>query len=168
MLEAAVILQLGLGQYVEAAVVVALLLFNAALGVIQEVRAGAALAALKKRLAPTAFVRRDGEWVRLAASELMPGDAIRLPLGALVPAAAAIASGSVMVDQSTLAGESVPVDANPGSLVYAGSLVHIDARVRCCACAIRSGTARGARWPGPAPARHAARRFRDGPTLHLS
>ena len=90
---------------------------------VQEGRASAALAALKKRLAPTALVRRDGEWVRLPASELVPGDAIRLPLGALVPADATIVSGSVMVDQSMLTGESVPVDANPGSQVYAGSLV---------------------------------------------
>jgi H+-transporting ATPase len=123
MLEAAIVLQLGLGQYVEAAVVGTLLLFNATLGFIQEGRAGAALAALKTRLAPTALVRRDGEWVRLPAAELVPGDAIRLPLGALVPADAAIVSGSVMVDQSMLTGESVPVDANPGSQVYAGSLV---------------------------------------------
>ena len=123
MLEAALLLQLGLGAYVEAAVIGALLLFNATLGFIQEGRAGAALSALKKRLAPTALVRRDGEWVRLPASELVPGDAIRLPLGALVPADAAIVSGSVMVDQSMLTGESVPVDANTGNSVYAGSLV---------------------------------------------
>jgi len=123
MLEVAIVLQLGLGQYLEAAVVGGLLLFNATLGFIQEGRASAALAALKKRLAPTALVRRNGEWIRLRASELVPGDAIRLPLGALVPADAAIVSGSVMVDQSTLTGESVPVDANPGSQVYAGSLV---------------------------------------------
>ena len=56
--------------------IAALLLFNAALGFLQEGRAGAALAALKKRLAPTALVRRDGEWVRLPASELVSGDAI--------------------------------------------------------------------------------------------
>jgi H+-transporting ATPase len=123
MLEAAIVLQLGLGQYIEAAVVGALLLFNATLGLIQEGRAGAALAALKKRLAPTALVCRDGEWVRLPAAEIVPGDAIRLPLGALVPADATIASGSVFVDQSMLTGESVPVDANPGSPIYAGSLV---------------------------------------------
>ncbi|MGC2517669.1 MAG: plasma-membrane proton-efflux P-type ATPase [Burkholderiales bacterium] len=123
MLEAAIVLQLGLGEYVEAAVVGALLLFNATLAFVQEGRAGAALAALKKRLAPTALVRRDGEWVRLAASELVPGDAIRLTLGALVPADAAIVSGSVLVDQSMLTGESVPVDAETGSSVYAGSLV---------------------------------------------
>ncbi|HAL39892.1 MAG TPA: plasma-membrane proton-efflux P-type ATPase [Polaromonas sp.] len=123
MLEAAIVLQLGLGQYVEASVVGGLLLFNATLGFIQEGRAGAALAALKKRLAPTALVRRDGEWVRRPASELVPGDAIRLPLGALVPADAALVSGSVMLDQSMLTGESVPVDANTGDTVYAGSLV---------------------------------------------
>jgi H+-transporting ATPase len=123
LLEIAILLQIGLGKHVEAAVIAGLLLFNATLGFIQESRAGAALAALRKRLAPTALVRRDGEWARLLASELVPGDAIRLSLGALVPADAAIVSGSVILDQSMLTGESVPVDAGPGSLAYAGSLV---------------------------------------------
>jgi H+-transporting ATPase len=123
MLEAALVLQIGLGEYVEAAVIGALLLFNATLGFFQEGRAGAALAALKNRLTPTALVRRDGEWARLPASDLVPGDAVRLSLGAMVPADASVVSGSVMVDQSTLTGESVPVDANPGSRVYAGSIV---------------------------------------------
>jgi H+-transporting ATPase len=123
MLEIAIVLQLALGEYIEAVVVGGLLVFNATLGVIQEGRASAALAALKSRLAPTALVRRDGEWLRRPAAELVPGDTIRLPLGALVPAHAAILSGAVMVDQSMLTGESVPVDANPGNQVYAGSLV---------------------------------------------
>jgi H+-transporting ATPase len=123
MLEAAMLLQLSLGVYVEAAVIAALLLFNATLGFVQEGRASAALAALKKRLAPTALVHRDGQWVRLPASELVPGDAISLPLGVVVPADATIASGSVMVDRSMLTGESVPIDAKPDSQVYAGSLV---------------------------------------------
>ncbi|MBI3896148.1 MAG: plasma-membrane proton-efflux P-type ATPase [Acidobacteria bacterium] len=123
MLDAAVVLQLVLGAYVEAAVVGSLLLFNATLGFVQEGRAGATLAALKKRLAPTALVRRDGKWVRLSASELVPGDLIRLPLGVLVPADATIVSGSVVADQAMLTGESVPVDSGPGSQVYAGSLI---------------------------------------------
>lgn len=123
LLEIAILLQFGLGQYVEASVVGGLLLFNATLGFIQENKAGATLEALKKRLAPTALVRRDGEWVRLAASELVPGDVIRLPLGALVPADATIVSGSVMIDQSMLTGESVPIDASAGNTVYAGSLI---------------------------------------------
>ena len=123
MLEIAIFLQLFLSEYVEAAVVGGLLLFNATLGFVQEGRAGATLAALKKRLAPTALVRRDAEWVRFSASELVPGDVIQLALGVLVPADAAIVSGSVLVDQSMLTGESVPVDANPGNQVYASSLV---------------------------------------------
>jgi H+-transporting ATPase len=123
MLEAALLLQLVLGAYFEAAVVSALLLFNAVLAFTQEGRASAALAALKKRLAPTALVRRDGRWVRLAASVLVPGDAIRLALGALVPADAVIVSGAVLLDQSMLTGESISVDADVGSRAYAGSLV---------------------------------------------
>ncbi len=123
MLEAAILLQLGLGEHVEAAIVGALLLFNAVLGFIQEGRAGAALAALKKRLAPTALVRRDRQWIRLPAAELVPGDAIRLPLGAIVPADALVASGSLLVDQSMLTGESVPAEAKAGDRVYAGSIV---------------------------------------------
>ena len=123
LLEIAMVVEIGLGKYVEAAVIAGLLLFNATLGFIQEGRAGAALAALRKRLAPSALVRRNGEWIRVPASEVVPGDAIRLPLGALVPADARLVSGSVMVDQSMLTGESVPVDANPGDQVYAGSLV---------------------------------------------
>jgi H+-transporting ATPase len=123
LLEAAILVQLGLGAYVEAGVVGGLLLFNTTLGFIQEGRAGAALVALKKRLAPTALVHRDGEWVRLPAAELVPGDAIALALGALVPADARVLSGSVLVDQSTLTGESVPADAATGAQIYAGSLV---------------------------------------------
>jgi len=123
LLEAAMVVEIGLGKYVEAAVIAGLLLFNATLSIIQEGRAGAALAALKKRLAPSALARRDGAWVRVPASEVVSGDAIRLPLGALVPADARIVSGSLMVDQSMLTGESIPVDGNPGSRVYAGSLV---------------------------------------------
>ena len=123
MLEATILLQLWLGQYIEAGIISALLLFNATLGFIQEGRADAALVALKKRLAPIALVRRDGEWTRRPASEVVPGDVIRLPLGALVPADATIMSGSMMVDQSQLTGELVPVDAEPGGSVYAGSMV---------------------------------------------
>ncbi len=123
MLEIAIVLQLALGEPIEAAVIAALLVFNATIGVLQEGRANAALAALKNRLAPTALVRRDGEWQKRPAAVLVPGDAIKLPLGALVPADATILSGAVMVDQSMLTGESVPVDANAGAQVYAGSLV---------------------------------------------
>ncbi|HVN31702.1 MAG TPA: HAD-IC family P-type ATPase [Thermoanaerobaculaceae bacterium] len=123
LLEAAIVIQIGLGKYLEAAVIGGLLAFNATLGLLQESRATAALAALKKRLAPTALVRRDGIWTKRAAADLVPGDLIRLTLGAVVPADARIVSGSVMVDQSMLTGESVPIDAEAADQTYAGSLV---------------------------------------------
>ena len=123
LLEIAMLVEIGLGKYVEAAVIAGLLLFNATLGFVQEGRAGAALAALKKRLAPTAIARRDGQWVKIAAAELVPGDAVRFPLGAIVAADARILSGSIMADQSMLTGESVPVDLKKGDTVYAGALV---------------------------------------------
>jgi H+-transporting ATPase len=62
MLEAAVVLELALGKYVEGGIIAALLVFNAALGLLQESRAQATLAALKSRLALNAAVRRDGAW----------------------------------------------------------------------------------------------------------
>ena len=123
MLEATMALQITLGETVEAAVVGFLLAFNTILGFFQENWASTALAALKERLAPTALVRRDGAWDRVPAAEIVPGDAVRLPLGGVVPADARIIAGSVMVDQSMLTGESIPVDAEPGSQVYAGALV---------------------------------------------
>jgi H+-transporting ATPase len=123
LLEAAILVELARQRYLGAGVIAGLLFFNATLGYIQESRAGAALAALKKRLAPVALACRDGKWLKLAAAELVPGDAIRLALGALVPADARVVSGSVMADQSTLTGESIPVEAHAGDAVYAGALV---------------------------------------------
>ena len=72
MLEAAIVLELALGKYVEAEIIAGLLVFNAALGLFQESRAQATLAALKSRLALNASVRRDGAWKTVPAAELVP------------------------------------------------------------------------------------------------
>jgi H+-transporting ATPase len=123
MLEAAVVLQLVLREYVEAAVIAGLLVFNAALGFFQEGRAQATLAALKSRLALTASVRRDGAWKSVPASELVPGDAVKLSLGGVVAADVELIEGSILLDQSLLTGESIPVEAEPGFQTYAGASV---------------------------------------------
>src|ERR1700690_4057521 len=78
MLEAAIVLQTVLREYVEAAVIAGLLVFNAALGFFQEGRAQATLTALKSRLALTASVRRDGAWKNIPAIGLVPGDTVKL------------------------------------------------------------------------------------------
>jgi H+-transporting ATPase len=123
MLEAAILLQAALHEYAEAAVVAGLLVFNAAIGFFQEGRAQATLAALKSRLALTASVRRDGAWINLPATQLVPGDAVKLSLGGVVVADVKLIEGSILVDQSMLTGESVPIEAGSGSQMYAGALV---------------------------------------------
>jgi len=123
MLEAAIILQTVLHEYVEAAVIGGLLVFNAALGFFQEGRAQATLAALKARLALTASVRRDGVWKTIPATELVPGDAVKLSLGGVVAADVKLVEGSILLDQSMLTGESIPIEAGPGLQTYAGALV---------------------------------------------
>jgi len=123
MLESAVVLELVLGKYVEAAVIAVLIVFNAALGFFQEGRAQATLAALKSRLALNASVRRDHVWATVPAAELVPGDLVKLSLGAVVAADVRLTEGSVLLDQSMLTGESVPIEAGAGFETYAGALV---------------------------------------------
>ena len=72
MLEAAIVLEIGLGKYVEGAIIAVLLVFNAALGFLQEGRAQATLAALKSRLALNASVRRDKTGRRCPPLNLCP------------------------------------------------------------------------------------------------
>jgi H+-transporting ATPase len=123
MLEAAIVLEMVLGKYVEGAIIAVLLAFNAALGFLQEGRAQATLAALKSRLALNAPARRNGVWTIVPATELVPGDMVKLSLGAVVAADVRLTEGSVLLDQSMLTGESVPVEAGAGFETYAGALV---------------------------------------------
>jgi H+-transporting ATPase len=123
MLEAAIALEMVLGKYVEAAVIAALLVFNAALGFFQESRAQATLTALKSRLALNASAKRDGVWKILPAVGLVPGDIVKLSLGAVVAADVRIVEGSVLLDQSMLTGESIPIEGGHGVQTYAGALV---------------------------------------------
>ena len=123
LLEAAIVLQVYLGENVEATVIAFLLLFNAILGLTQEGRARATIAALKSRLALSATALRDGAWTIIPAAELVPGDVIKVTLGTVVPADARLSEGSVLLDQSMLTGESLPVEAGSGFEAFAGALV---------------------------------------------
>ena len=123
LLEASVLLQLALHKYDEAVVIASLLVFNAALSYFQEGRAQATLAALKSRLALNASVRRDGVWKTVPSQELVRGDIIKLSLGAVVAADVHLTDGSVLLDQSMITGESLPIEAGAGINTYAGTLV---------------------------------------------
>ncbi len=123
LLEASIVLELVLHKYYEAAVIAALLAFNAALAYFQEGRAQATLAALKSRLALNASVERDGAWKTLPAEQLVCGDLVKLSLGSVVAADVHLTGGSVELDQSMLTGESLPIDAGADADTYAGALV---------------------------------------------
>jgi len=123
LLEASIVLQVALHKYFEAAVIAGLLVFNAALAYFQEGRAQATLSALKSRLALNASVQRDGTWKTVPAAELVRGDLVKLSLGGVVAADVHLVGGSVLLDQSMLTGESLPIDAGPGMDTYAGALV---------------------------------------------
>ena len=123
LLEASIVLEIALHKYYEAAVIAALLVFNAALAYFQEGHAQATLAALKSRLALNASVQRDGAWKTAPAAELVCDDLVKLSLGGVVAADVHLTGGSVELDQSMLTGESLPIEAGAGVDTYAGALV---------------------------------------------
>jgi len=123
LLEATVIIQIFLGERVEAAVIGGLLVLNATVGRMQEGRAQKALALLRQQLHVETRVRRDGQWTTLPAEDLVPGDVIHLRQGGIAPADVRVDEGSLLADQSALTGESAAVAVEPGQTAYAGSMI---------------------------------------------
>jgi len=124
MIEGAVILSAVVRHWPDFFIILLLLCSNAVVGFWEEHQAGDAIAALKKRLASTAKVKRDGKWTDPPARELVKGDVIRLRLGDIVPADARLLDGdAIQVDQSALTGESLPVDRKPGDAIFSGSIM---------------------------------------------
>jgi H+-transporting ATPase len=133
MIEAAVVLSGIVQHWLDFVIILVLLCSNAVVGFWEEHQAGNAIAALKSKLAVKARVKRDGKWADPKASDLVPGDVIRLRLGDIVPADARLLDGDpVEVDQSALTGESLPATRKPGEAVFSGSIMRqgeIDAMV---------------------------------------
>ena len=104
------LVSLFLGEYVDAGAIIAIVILNAVLGVVQESKAEEALAALKKLAAPEAHVVRDGHLTTVPAQELVPGDVVTLEAGNYMPAdMRLIESANLKIDEASLTGESVPV-----------------------------------------------------------
>ncbi len=102
-----------LGETVEAVAIMAIVVLNAILGIVQEQRAEQALAALKKLAAPEAQVLRDGQRINVPSQELVPGDIVYLEAGNFVPAdVRLLESVNLQVDEASLTGESLPVQKN--------------------------------------------------------
>ncbi|ESW99607.1 Plasma membrane ATPase [Ogataea parapolymorpha DL-1] len=124
-MEAAAILAAGLEDWVDFGVICGLLMLNACVGFIQEYQAGSIVDELKKTLANTATVIRDGHPVEIPASEVVPGDILQLEDGVVIPADGKLVSDEcfLQVDQSALTGESLAVDKRSGDPTFSSSTV---------------------------------------------
>src|SRR3990172_8866718 len=107
-----------LGDYVEAAAIMAIVVLNSVLGIVQEQRAEQALAALKKLAAPDAQVLRDGVRSSVPAYNLVPGDIVFLEAGNFIPAdLRLLESVNLRVEEASLTGESLPVQKNAATVL---------------------------------------------------
>ena len=100
----------GSGDYIDSIIIIAIVIFNAVMGLVQENKAEKSLEALKKMSAPTANVKRNGRIITVKGEEIVPGDIVLLEAGGYVPAdCRLISSHSLKVEESALTGETVPV-----------------------------------------------------------
>ena len=100
----------GSGDYIDSVIIIAIVVLNSIMGLVQEAKAEKSLEALKSMTAPFAKVRRNGNIVSVEATNVVPGDIIILEAGNYVPAdARLISSSNLKVEESSLTGENVPV-----------------------------------------------------------
>ncbi len=135
------VLSLLLRDWVDAATILAIVAGSTLLGFWQELRAGAAVAQLRGRLALTARVWRDGVLCVLPVRELVPGDVVELSAGNLVPAdGVLLGARDFLVNQAALTGESLPVEKRAAAVADDAAL---SARTNCVylGSSVRSGSA---------------------------
>lgn len=107
------------GDLVDPIIILAIVILNAVIGVVQESRAERSLEALQKLSAPTACVIRGGKTVKIPSSQVVRGDIIRLAAGDLVPAdARLIESNGLKTQESALTGESLPCDKDAATVLH--------------------------------------------------
>lgn len=105
----------GSNDYFDSIIIIAIVVFNAIMGLVQEAKAEKSLEALKKMTAPTCKVKRNGKICTIKSEQIVPGDIVLLEAGNYVPAdCRLISSSNLKIEESSLTGETVPVlkDAN--------------------------------------------------------
>ncbi len=100
----------GSNDYLDSIIIIAIVIFNAIMGIVQEAKAEKSLEALQKMTAPIVKVRREGRTRQIKSSELVPGDIVILEAGGFVPADCRLINAyNLKVEESSLTGETVPV-----------------------------------------------------------
>ena len=130
LLEIAILLSLVIGRVIETTIITSLLVINAIIGFLHHESSRKVLEMLRSKLAPKAKVLRSGVLRDVEARLIVPGDIIVVELGDVVPADCKIIEGEVLVDQSLLTGESLPVEVTRGGVLFAGSIIK-RGRARC-------------------------------------
>ncbi len=123
MLETIAVLSWFLHRLTDFYVVVSLLVLNAVVAFSQEQRASRAVEILRNKLRVSARILRSGAWSVVPASDLVPGDVVRVRTGDFVPADLKVVTGQLSVDQSALTGESLAADKKADDVLFSGSIV---------------------------------------------
>jgi len=113
----AAVITIAVGEYMDAAIILAVIILNGIIGVMQEYKAEKAIEALQKMTTPRSLVRRGGEVKEIPSEELVPGDIVLLDAGRYIPAdLRLIESANLQIEESALTGESVPSDKDAGAV----------------------------------------------------
>ncbi|MBP3040744.1 calcium-translocating P-type ATPase, SERCA-type [Bacillaceae bacterium Marseille-Q3522] len=113
----AAVITVVIGEYTDAIIILLVVVLNAVIGVFQEFKAEKAIEALQKMTTPKALVRRDGQVKEVNSAEMVPGDVVILDAGRFIPAdIRLLESANLQIEESTLTGESVPVEKDANAI----------------------------------------------------
>ncbi len=136
----AAVLSITLGEWTDAAIILAVVLGSAVLGFVQEFRASKAIESLRHQVTQRSEVLRDGQAQRLPSDQVVPGDVVLLSAGRLIPAdGIALEVDDLFVNQAVLTGETFPVEKRPGAVAAKAALAE---RTNCLlmGTSVTSGT----------------------------
>lgn len=138
------LISIVLTEFIDASIIIFVIILNAVIGVIQEYKAEKAIDALEKLSAPKTYVIRDNRLQEIDSKELVIGDIVELEIGRYIPAdMRLITTSNFLVEESTLTGESEPVEKD-ATAVYSNSMnIHDQKNMVFMSTYVTYGKARG-------------------------